>query len=451
MNNSLDQNHTIDRSLLNEEFYVQSLLEAAQHKALLSESDITNMQHELLSLLAEKTAQFRGGESSSIRVEKAQEIMSSLLFTVGIWLKTYPAPEDAVTALQQESIRFLYQKGRRRIDTMLAATKTTYAKLQDQLLDTPNLCYRETLADGIPGFFKLYRPDYFAQEVHITADYPLLNPMPKLAGIEFISAYVKAAYFENQFCTCFSADVVHRLLRGYQNEYPELIFNLYEIIYTAAIGCVLTGTDLSQLDITQAGLRFLVSKFQSENGTIALLSYAVAELICRFQFSQELSQYLKNSIPHIKSSIKIAVQNQTLHQIFILPTLADESPKIPYSLGEKMDDGQYRKVVEEIRACRFCTDKLALMKTHIHTLSDLEDVLLDAAFSREEMQFILQSLEPSEIIILSKRHLLQFDSGSLHLRAEEQFLSLCLQDFISTLPASLQAQIKIAGKMIVEE
>lgn len=104
MNSGLDKISVIEVGKLDSEYYFQSLLEQAYSKWLLSGSDIERLQYECLNLLAYKTERFNAGDSSSIRIEKAQDIMTSNLFTISLWLKTYTNPDDAVTALQNETI-----------------------------------------------------------------------------------------------------------------------------------------------------------------------------------------------------------------------------------------------------------------------------------------------------------------------------------------------------------
>ncbi len=266
MNNELDKIHVIERESLNEEFYFQSLTQQAYKKGLLSEGDIERLQYECLNLLAYKTERYNAGDSSSIRVEKAQSIMASILFTIGLWLKTYPGPDDAVSALLSEPVEELYQKGRKRINKLLRSTKALHAKLLHELIETPNVFYASTLVDGILGFFKLYDPDYAAQEIHIMADYPLFNPIPRLAGIEFIKAYVTGAYYENQFCGRFSAEYIHNVMRSgvksYEGlGYEELLVNIYGHVLAAE-----------------------------------LKGRTLAELISRFQCSDGLARYIKDSM-----------------------------------------------------------------------------------------------------------------------------------------------------------
>ena len=85
----------------------------------------------------------------------------------------------------------------------------------------------------------------------------LYNAIPKLAGIEFIKAYVEAAYYENKFCSYFSAKSIHHLLYAYEKNYQELLVNIYEPVLIAAIGCVITGTDIYRLDISEGGTAYI--------------------------------------------------------------------------------------------------------------------------------------------------------------------------------------------------
>ncbi|MDR0294296.1 MAG: DUF6179 domain-containing protein [Oscillospiraceae bacterium] len=320
MNNGLDKIRVIDKTQLNGETYFQSLLEQAYSKGLVGDSEIERLQYDCLTLLAEKTNRYNSGDSS-IQVEKAQSIMTSNLFTIGLWLKTYPDPDDAVTALKNEPINEMYQKGRKQIDTIIAAAKALHEKLLPQLVDTQNVFYRSTVEDGIKGFFKLYDPDYSAHEIHITADYPLFNPVHQLAGIEFINAYIQTIYRENQFCGYFSASDLHRLLCGYEEDYRELPINIYEPVLFAALGCSIAGTDVYRLDVTERGRAYLQQFFSGmpEDEVLRAIQRAAAKIIHQFQCSDRLAQYVQNSLPYIARRIEMASQGNTLNRIFRIP------------------------------------------------------------------------------------------------------------------------------------
>jgi hypothetical protein len=327
MNNNLEKIKVIEADKLDSEYYFQSLLDQAYNKGILDDADIERLQYECLDLLSYKTKRYNAGDSSSIRVEKAQDIMTSNLFTISLCLKACASPDDAITALRHESINEIYQKGRKRIDTMLVSAKTIHAKLMGQLIETPNVFYRSTIEGGIKGFFKLYYPDFTAHEIHITADYPAFNPMPKLAGIEFIQSYLDCLYYENLFCRNFAAGDIHHLLRGYVEDYEEHLINIYEQVLLSAIGCTIAETDIYRLDITENGAsqlcRLLAGMNQRE--IAALIQNAATELTRFFACPQGLTQYIKNSLPLIVSRIKIAAREQILNHVFVLPAFPENN------------------------------------------------------------------------------------------------------------------------------
>jgi len=452
MNNGLDKIYVIDRAQLSDELYFQSLLEQAHSKGILSNNDIERLQYECLTLLAEKTERYNSGDSSSIRVEKAQSIMTSNLFTIGLWLKTYPNPDDAVTALQNEPINELYQKGRKRIDTMLGATKAVHKKLLGQLVKTENEFYRLTIEDAINGFFKLYYPDFAAHEIHITADYPIFNPIPKLAGIEFINAYVNALYYENQFCGYFSSDDIHHLLCGYAKDYQKLLVNIYELILTAAIGCTIAGTDAHQLDITDSGAAFLQQIFSKtpQNEVFKTVQQSAAELTRCLGCPNGIAKYVQNSLPIIASKIEIAAQVHTLDRVFFTPAFPENKSTIFFSFGEKMADEKYRHVIEEIGQCRFSQDKIGIIKEQIHSLADLEDVLLDADLTQEEIQSVLRELSLPEIAALLKRYPMIPDIDMITFLNQKQLLMKSLHNFIRGLSQD-QQEIIITASAEIED
>jgi len=452
MTNNLEKISIIEKEKLSDEFYFQSLLEQGYSKGLFTDSDIERLQYDCLAFLAHKVERFNAGDSGSIRVEKAQDILASNMFTIGLWLKTYQNPDDAIMAIRNEQIAELYQKGRKRIGTMVAVTNAVHSKILQQLVDTKNVFYDATIVDGIKGFFKLYYPDFGAHEIHIAADYPIYNAIPKLAGIEFIHAYLNAIYYENRFCLNFSPDDIHHLLCGYEENYQDLLMNIYEPVLTAAIGCVLAGTDAHTLDISENGAvylnRFFVGK--SKNEILATIQNAAHELKHIFNFPHELELYIQRSLSDIADKIEIAVREQSLDHVFYTPSYPEHKPKLYFSFGDKMDNEQYRKVVKEIMQSRFPQDKIAIIKEQIHSLADLEDVLLDAELAHEEIKAILYELSLPEIAALSKKYSVISEIETIEFRENEQVLRECLNDYVSALSQE-QRELLVKTSDAIEE
>jgi hypothetical protein len=317
MNNSLDRTGRIDVSRLDGENYFESLLREAVRVERLSAGDLERLQYECLALLAERTERYNAGDSSSIRVEKAQQIMESNLFTVGVWLKACQSPDAAVDSLLEEPIGALYHKGRERIHTMVLAAKSFHQMLLGRLIDTGNDFYRLTAEDGVNGFFKLYDPDFAAQEIHITADYPLYIPIPRLKGIEFIRAYLNALYYENEFCRRFSAADIHRRLHAYEEGYEELLLNIYEQVLTAAVGCILAGGD-APLTLTEQEAASLQERLYATRSEefLPLLQKAVDALIRRLGIENGTAAYMKSSVPLLAATVRSAAKRNMLDRVF---------------------------------------------------------------------------------------------------------------------------------------
>lgn len=452
MRDSIETIGRIREGDLNGERYFQSLLEQAHAKGILCDDDIERLQHECLALLADTAERYNAGASSSIRVEKAQDLLASNFFTIGLGLKAYPSPDAAAEALRSVSARELYSKGRRRINTMRAYARTLHAKLLEELIDTQNVFYRATIKEGIDGFFKLYDADFSAHKIHITADYPAFCPPPALAGIEFIRAYLHALYCENLFCRYFFAEDIHHLLCGYAVDYQGQPMNIFEPVLLAALGCAMAGRDARRLDISQSGAAYLFRLLDEtpQGERPARMRGALHALHALFRFPPGLWRYLQSSLPLAAQRVAVAVRIGTLGGVFALPAYPEREPRVEVSFGVKMGDEHYREVVEELRQCRFSGDKLSIIKAQARSLADLEDMLLDAELTEAETHAVLRELSLLEMAALARRHALASEADAFALREQERLLQKRLHGFIAGLPRERREMIERAGAAIKE-
>ena len=229
-----------------------------------------------------------------------------MLYIVSLELKAGPTPEEAVERLRREPLAALYAAGQKRITRKLQAARTLHRQLKKTLFPTLNQFYRATLADGIDGFFKLYRPALAAQEIHITADYPTFFGLPPLDGVEFMEEYLRCLSHENRFLRCFAPDTVHALLLGLDENYPLLILNLYGPVLAAALGCVLTRQSVARLRYDPERLAALLTG-RSRQETEALLRQAAEVFIRGADCPEGLSAYLRRSVPVLAVDVTRAV------------------------------------------------------------------------------------------------------------------------------------------------
>ena len=82
MGETLDTLHLLDAKQLHPRYYAGSLIQQAISCHLLSDIDVTKIQSDLLVILAEQCEKWSHGESSSVPTEKAQDMMTSILFII---------------------------------------------------------------------------------------------------------------------------------------------------------------------------------------------------------------------------------------------------------------------------------------------------------------------------------------------------------------------------------
>ena len=366
---NIEKKHIIDSNKLSGEQYFTSILQETYSNGLLCDSDMEKIQLQCIQLLAYKCERYSGGESSSIRVEAAESIMKSNLYTIGLYLKSLPDPDSAVDELKSEKISELYEKGRKLVSSKLQLAKNLYTMVQNNKLDTKNHSYNSTLSEnGIGIFFKSYNIDYEAHDFPANIDYQLCNPVNDLAGVEFIQKYLENLYLENEFCMNFASKNIQYLLYGYDKNYPDLLINIFEQVLTAALGCYLAGRDIRELNITKEDIQYLYGKLRryARHELLSTINDAAKQIFMELKLIEpSLQGYIERSLVTIVTNIENALKINTLDKVFIASKNPDLEPKIRFESGVKMDDEQYRELVEELITWRYESDKLELIKEKV--------------------------------------------------------------------------------------
>ena len=229
--NEIEVISKIKREKLDEKNYFKTLIEEAYKNQMITDDEILNLQAKLLCLLDERVYKYTRNYSSSIRREILQDISDSNIYTIGIYLKSFSNPDDALKTIKGKEIEESYKIGRKKIDKMLKVVRLMYIKVRQNMLNTDNEIYNDTIIGGIEGFLKIYDPDFKAHDMKITADYPLYNNLiGKLEGVEFIEEYLKSLYYENEFCNMFPEKEIEKILYEYPSDYKNLVVNIFQII-----------------------------------------------------------------------------------------------------------------------------------------------------------------------------------------------------------------------------
>ena len=257
-----------------------------------------------------------------------ENINESNYYTIGLQLKTFKNPDDAIEEIKEKGLKKIYYDGRKRIDRMLDVIRVMYAKVKSNKLQTKNHIYNDTILGGIQGFLKIYDPDFNAQDMKITADYPLYNNIVgKFEGVEFISGYVNSIYLENKFCNMFENEKIERLLCSYSSKYEDLIINIFEIVFLEVIACKLVRRNALDLEISKSELSKIYELFKGKNKEeiaieiIKVCNNIYDELIPE---KENLKEYIKKNIGNIIDIIVNGIKQNTLDKVFIIQKFVEE-------------------------------------------------------------------------------------------------------------------------------
>ena len=288
---------------------------------MLTNDDMVNLQMQILQLLDEKIYKYTGNDSTSIKKEVMEDILNSNSYTISAYLKTFKNPDEAIKTIKEKGLKIAYQEGRKKIDKMLNIIRVMYIKVKQNKLDIPNVTYNDTIIGGIKGFLKIYNPDFKAQDMKITADYPLYNNLiGKLDGVEFIKEYLNSIYLENVFCKKFSEEKINYLLYGYSHDYKELIINIFEIVLLETIGCKLVKRDIQDLAISTDELNeiYVMFKGKEKIEIKQMINNVYQEISNELLLDNEqLQKYIEKNLDYIVEIITNAVEQNTLDKVFI--------------------------------------------------------------------------------------------------------------------------------------
>ena len=373
--------------------YFASLTEEALACGLLTESDLSCLQAQLPELLRCMAVQYAGEGSGSLPVEVAGEMLRSLQFVLGAALKGFPSPEEAAAALKERSLSELYDEGLGRVRQKLRTVRLLQRRILSRLFQTPNMFWRSTIEGGVNGFFRLYRPEFAAHEIHITADYPPLLGRPALQGAEFMERYLEEIDGENAFLRAFPHRAVHRLLLGLSREYASAPVNLFEPVCLSALGLTLCGRSPVTLDLTPGEVDRLARGFENRAPIRPALEKALTQLAEQLELPGRALRYAAQCLPKLEEAVRAALALGKPERAFLLPAAENAAePELLYS--EAMDNRAYEQLLERLLQADSAEQQAALIVENVHSLADLLDLLTDLDAGDEALAALVKRLPP---------------------------------------------------------
>lgn len=284
----------------------------------LTEDEEILIQTKLWQLLARRTELYTMGDSSSVRIETAQELLQSINFCLEIYLKKSGNTKKLFVTADLEE---LFGLGQKAIEEQIDLGKRLYNKACLTAPKIENISYMDTLR-SIGGCFKHYDYRFFAHLIPCEIDYQLCHAVKEsLQGIEYINQYLGRIIIENDFVRSFEKNLVESLLESYCSDYIGLLINIYEPIAANAVGLALLREDVKGLTISNSDNERLTKFFEPLSATPAkkALNEAADRVCAELGISDPSSvRYLRKTAEELYPRMDAALGQGNLSGVFLL-------------------------------------------------------------------------------------------------------------------------------------
>ena len=283
----------------------------------LSDEEQAIVQIKLWQLLGRQTSLYIADNSSSVPVETAEELLSSVCFILDAYIK---ATGTAQKLLVTENLDILFKGGLEIIEAEIEEGKRLWQAACMSAPEIDNISYRDTL-QNIGSFWKRYDYRFFAHQTPCEIDYQLCHPVSERhQGIEFINEYLHRIIVENSIMRLFPRDLIVRLLRRYCPDYKELLINLCEPVIVNAVGLTIIGISPFSLQISSVAQQKLVELFGSMSKPESRLALAgAAKSFCNEARIKDsfMQEYVTHTATDLFPRISAVLPTGDLSRIFI--------------------------------------------------------------------------------------------------------------------------------------
>lgn len=451
MMKDIEKQQFIKREDLNQKYYFQSILQEAHGHMLLTDSELENIQMQSIQLLIKQTERYTSGESSSIKVETAEGILQSIFYSIGSYIKSFPDIDTSIEVLKQKPLSELYQYGKKLIGIQVESAKELLYEIQKDSIVTDNYAYNDTIQNGLQVFFSAYDIDFAAHDTPASIDYPLSNDKMELVGIDYINNYLEKLFLENQFCKNFNEYDIHCLLRGYDEHNKDLLINIFGLVLTNLVGSLLVDPNVLQLNIRPLDRKYLQQKLEklSKDKLDKMLKEVSIQLWEELNISDRLLQkHIATTVMDLSARLKNALENNRLETIFISLKESYTQSTFQFEDGVKMNDELFRSTADEIRVCRYVSDKIAIIKREIHSIIDLIDILEGYCILDNEFSEVFQSLGDMELALLLKKVPTHMIDSNYHHAEDEKEWHGKLNSFLEEIDSIRMESIRELSKKV---
>lgn len=389
---------------LSNKYYFQSLLNYLAKGNILTKEDLNEIHYKIMNLLSIIVHYYTKGESESVPIDIAEKLLLSINYKIGAYLKSIDSFDEQIKLLKEKDVDYLYTQGKIVIEEKFNAAKVLLKDINMTKLRIDNYAYLDTIEGGIQEFFDGYDIRFFGTDTPGSIDYPLCIDKMDLEGVEYIYSYLFKLDLENEFCRNFKESEILLLLSNYEEEYPHLLINIFEIVLSNAIAIVLIERELTSLQISQYEVEMLYDKIKgySEAKIKEVIYDAIEVIVNKLKIkNRDLVDYLGLAANKIGEIVKVKIDINNLESIFV-PVKTRVNDKINFEDGKPLSNITFSAIVDEINSCNDVKDKVKIIKSKINSVYDLIDILSSDCIYNNEYYDIFSSFNEMELAFLSK-------------------------------------------------
>ncbi|MCI6378653.1 MAG: DUF6179 domain-containing protein [Clostridiales bacterium] len=253
--------------------------------AWLAQLDLTHGERTLLAnrlwaLLERTVRRYTQGDSTSVPQETAEELLTSLCFTLERYRSLNGIP---VRGLLDGAMEQWLERAQERLCADVEDGKRLWTRACASLPPFESEAMQGTLR-AIGGFFDRYDAAFLAHEIPCMIDYPLMLPVSEaLAGIDFIRAYLWRIVVENALLAAFDPREERRVNSLCCAEYATLPVNLCLPVLTNAVGRGMAGLAPGKLLLARKEFATLEERLAGlGRGALLEALEAAAERVCAY-------------------------------------------------------------------------------------------------------------------------------------------------------------------------
>jgi len=281
-----------------------------------TDADIMAAQIKLWEFLGRRVHSYTTGDSSSVRIETAQELLNSACYVLGIDLGN----PSALKAILDWDLDRRFEDIIKIIEGEIQTAKRLWQAACLSVPQIENISLSTTL-HSIGSFPKRYHYRYFAHVIPCDIDYQLCHPVSEaLLGVDYIIEYLHHILIEQDFLCRFDPALCIRLLDAYCPDYKGQLINLFEPIATNAIGLAFIGSDTLKLDVSsQECERIAVILKPMPKGQVINVLQSAAYFVCStLEIHQPATrQYLRRMAEGLSLRIHAALSAGNLDGVFL--------------------------------------------------------------------------------------------------------------------------------------